>query len=87
MELPERTVFLAGFGWAGLVSSLTWLVPVASGGPLTANLVDLGFGLLVLAAVGHAIYTGSREHPSTISVVFAVFAAAFATVQLFAVLA
>lgn len=81
MEIPERKVFLAGFGWAGVVSLLTYVLPVVAGGPLDANLVDLGFGVLITAAVGHAIYTESRQDPSTLSVVFGVFAAFFATSQ------
>ena len=86
MELPERQIFLVGFGWAGLVSLLTWVVPVTSGGAFNANLMDLGFGVLILGGVTHAVYTGARENPSTVSVAFAVFAAFFATVQLVAVL-
>jgi hypothetical protein len=87
MDLPERAIFLVGFGWAGFVSLLTWLVPVAGGAALTTNVVDLAFGVLVLAAVGHAAYTGSRQNPSTIAVAFAVFAAAFATMQLLTIVA
>ncbi|AEN05192.1 hypothetical protein [Halolamina sp.] len=86
MELPDRKIFLVGFGWAGLVSLLTWLVPVAAGGAFNTNLIDLGFGVLILGGVGHAAYTGARENPSTVSVAFAVFAAVFATVQLGSVL-
>lgn len=85
MDLPERPIFLAGFGWAGVVSLLTYLLPVLSGGALDANLVDLGFGVLITGAVGHAIYTNSRQNPSTVSVAFAVFAAAFATTQFLAI--
>jgi hypothetical protein len=87
MELPERDIFFVGFGWAGFVSLLTWVVPVAAGAPLTTNLVDLAFGVLILAAVGHAAYTGGRQNPSTIAVAVAVFAAAFATMQLLAIVA
>lgn len=86
MELPDRKIFLVGFGWAGFVSLLTWLVPAASGGPLDTNLLDLGFGVLILAGVSHAAYTGTREKPSTVAVAFAIFAAFFATVQLVTVL-
>jgi len=81
MDIPERKVFLVGFGWAGVVSLLTYILPVVAGGPLDANLIDLGFGVLITGAVGHAIYTGSRQQPSTLSVAFAVFAAFFATTQ------
>lgn len=81
MDIPERKIFLVGFGWAGVVSLLTWLLPVLTGGPPDANLVDLGFGVLITAAVGHAAYTGTRQDPSTLSVAFAVFAAFFATTQ------
>jgi hypothetical protein len=86
MELPDRKIFLVGFGWAGVVSLLTWLVPVAAGGAFNTNLLDLGFGALILAGVGHAAYTGTRENPSTVAVAFAVFAAFFATMQLVTVL-
>lgn len=85
MELPEREIFLVGFGWAGFVSLLVWAIPILGGGPLDANLLDLLFGVLILAAVIHAAYTGSRQDPSTIAVAFAVFAAAFATMQFIAV--
>jgi hypothetical protein len=85
MDIPERKVFLVGFGWAGLVSLLTYVIPVVAGGPLDANLIDLGFGVLITAAVGHAAYTGTREEPSTLSVAFAVFAAFFATTQFLAI--
>lgn len=85
MDVPERTIFLAGFGWSGVVSLLTYLLPVVGGGPLEANLADLGFGVLITAAVGHAIYTDSRQNHSTLSVAFAVFAAVFATTQFLAI--
>ncbi len=81
MELPERELFLGGFGWSGLVSLLTWGLPAVTGGPVDANLFDMLFGVLILAAVGYAVYTGTRQNPSTIAVAFAVFAATFATVQ------
>lgn len=87
MDLPEREIFLVGFGWAGFVSLLTWLVPVVNGAPLDANVLDLLFGVFILAAVGHAAYKDTRQNPSTIAVAFAVFAAAFATMQLLAVIA
>jgi hypothetical protein len=86
MELPERKIFLGGFGWAGFVSLLTWVVPVVSGGPLDANLLDLVFGVLILAAIGNAVYKGGRQNPSTIGVAFALFAATFATMQFFTVI-
>lgn len=87
MELPEREIFLVGFGWSGFVSLLVWTIPVIGGAPLDGNLFDLLFGVIILAAVGHAAYTGSRQNPSTIAVAFAIFAAAFATIQFFAVVA
>lgn len=81
MDIPERTLFLAGFGWAGVVSLLTWLLPVLGGGPLDANLFDLAFAVLILGIVGRAVQTGSRQNPSTLSVALSVFVAAFATIQ------
>ncbi|MFB6221784.1 MAG: hypothetical protein ABEH90_10145 [Halolamina sp.] len=87
MELPEREIFLGGFGWSGLVSLLTWAVPVLGGGPVDANLSDLLFGVLILGAVSYAAYKGTRQSPSTIAVAFAVFAATFATMQLITVVA
>lgn len=87
MELPEREIFLVGFGWSGFVSLLVWAIPVLGGAPLDGNLFDLLFGVIILAAVGHAAYTGSRQNPSTIAVAFAVFAAAFASMQFVAVVA
>jgi len=83
MDIPERELFLGGFGWAGVVSLLTWLVPVATGGPLEANIFDLLFAVLILGVVGRAIYTGSRQQPTTLSVALSVFVAAFATMQFF----
>lgn len=85
MELPEREIFLAGFGWSGFVSLLIWAVPALTGGPIDANLFDLLFGVIILGFVIHAAYTGTRQNPSTIAVAFAIFAAAFATMQFFAV--
>lgn len=85
MELPEREIFLVGFGWAGFVSLLIWAFPVVGGAPLDTNLFDLVFGVVILGAVGHAAYTDSRQDPSTIAVALAVFAAAFATMQFFVV--
>lgn len=87
MELPEREIFLAGFGWSGFVSLVVWAVPALTDGPLDANLFDLLFGLIILSFVVHAAYTGSRKNPSTIAVAFAIFAAVFATIQFFAVVA
>lgn len=87
MELPEREIFLVGFGWSGFVSLLVWTVPVLGGAPLDGNLFDLLFGVVILAAVGHAAYTGSQQNPSTIAVAFAAFAAAFASMQFVAVIA
>lgn len=87
MDLPERELFLGGFGWAGVVSLLTWLVPVAGGGPLDANLFDLVFAALILGVVGHAVYTGNRQEPSTLSVALSMFVAAFATIQFLLIVA
>lgn len=81
MDIPEREVFLGGFGWAGVVSLLTWLVPVAGGAPVKTNLFDLLFAVLILGFVGRALYTGDRHEPTTLSVALAVFVAAFATIQ------
>lgn len=83
MDIPERELFLGGFGWAGVVSLLTWLLPVALGGPLDANVFDLVFAVLILGVVGRAVYTGKRQDPSTLSVALSMFVAAFATIQFF----
>lgn len=82
MDLPERPIFLAGFGWAGVASLLTWAIPVAGGAALSTNAVELLFGVLITAGIGHAVYTGSRKHPSGISVAFAAAAAIFSTLEL-----
>lgn len=81
MELPEREIFLGGFGWSGFVSLLSWAIPVVGGARLGSNVYNLLFGALIFGAVVHAAYTGRRQNPSTIAVAFAVFAAAFATMQ------
>lgn len=83
MDLPERELFLGGFGWAGVVSLLTWLIPLVGGGPPDANLFDLLFAVLILGFVGRALYTGDRQQPTTFSVALSVFVAAFATIQFF----
>lgn len=85
MDLPKRPIFLAGFGWAGVASLLTWAIPVISGAPLSTNAIELLFGVAITAGIGHAIYTESRQHPSMLSVVFAVAAALFSTLELFSV--
>lgn len=82
MDIPERTVFLAGFGWAGVASLLTWLIPVAAGSPPNQHGVELLFGVAILAGVFHAVYTDSRQNPSSISLVFAAGAALFSTLEL-----
>ncbi|MEF8801052.1 MAG: hypothetical protein V5A38_01005 [Halolamina sp.] len=87
MELPEREIFLAGFGWSGFVSLLIWAIPALTGGPIDANLFDLLFGIIILGFVSHAAYTGTRQNPSTIAVAFAIFAGVFATMQFFVVIA
>jgi hypothetical protein len=82
MDVPERTLFLVGFGWAGLASVLTWLVPFVTGAPVSENGIELLFGVAILAGVSHAVYNDTRHNPSTISLVFAVAAALFSTLEL-----
>lgn len=82
MDLPRRTVFLVGFGWAGVASLLTWALPVVSGAPVGQNTMELAFGVLILAGVGHAVYTDTRQNPSSISLAFAFAAALFSTLEL-----
>lgn len=82
MDVPERTLFLVGFGWAGIASVLTWLLSVVTGAPFGENAIELLFGVAILAGIGHAIYTDSRQNPSTLSLVFAVAAALFSTLEL-----
>lgn len=82
MNVSERTLFLVGFGWAGLASVLTWLLPFVTGAPVSENGIELLFGVAILAGVTHAVYTDSRQNPSTISLVFAAAAALFSTLEL-----
>ena len=82
MDIPERTLFLVGFGWAGVASLLTWLLPFVTGAPVSQNAIELLFGVAILAGVGHAVYNDTRQSPSTISLVFAAAAALFSTLEL-----
>lgn len=87
MDIPKRSFFLAGFGWAGAASLLTWLIPVLRGAPVGQNGIDLLFGALILGGVGYAVYEGSRQNPSTISLLFALGATIFSTLELVRVIA
>lgn len=82
MDVPDRTLFLAGFGWAGVASLLTWLLSVVAGAPASENAIELVFGVAILAGIGHTVYNGTRQNPSTISLVFALGAALFSTMEL-----
>lgn len=82
MDIPDREIFLAGFGWAGVASLLTWLIPVAGGAPLSQNVIELAFGVLIVGGVAHAIYNDRRANPSGFSLALAVGAALFSTMEL-----
>lgn len=83
MDVSRRLVFLAGFGWAGVASLLTWAIPVIGGAPLSNNAVELLFGVLIAAGVGHAVYHGRGREPSDVSLALAAAAAALSTLELF----